>query len=281
MKPKKTRIFAVLASAAVLTGVFAGCAGGGQGSNIGSSSSAVVSAISASEEDMALLAAMQEAQAAQSDYDATVVMDIQMTVDGQAQNAHTTTQTRHKGGVLYMDMIQETTAATLESQAYVLYGGEGEGGTMYADNEGAWVERPVTAEELAAQAESMVVYVPGGAAVTNAGSGQFNGRDATILEYTLTGDALVEELRATQNTITDEAADAVRSMSVTARVYVDPETNLPLGTQSDMKEAYRVLMNTMLNSNEVEVSSATVTMTFNAWGEDVADITLPEGVPAE
>ena len=68
-----------------------------------------------------------------------------MTVDGQAQNAHTTTQTRHKGGVLYMDMIQETTAATLESQAYVLYGGEGEGGTMYADNEGAWVERPVTA----------------------------------------------------------------------------------------------------------------------------------------
>ncbi len=281
MKPKKTRIFAVLASAAVLTGVFAGCAGGGQGSNTGSSSSAVVSAISASEEDMALLAAMQEAQAAQSDYDATVVMDIQMTVDGQAQNAHTTTQTRHKGGVLYMDMIQETTAATLESQAYVLYGGEGEGGTMYADNEGAWVERPVTAEELAAQAESMVVYVPGGAAVTNAGSGQFNGRDATILEYTLTGDALVEELRATQNTITDEAADAVRSMSVTARVYVDPETNLPLGTQSDMKEAYRVLMNTMLNSNEVEVSSATVTMTFNAWGEDVADITLPEGVPAE
>ena len=264
MKPKKTRIFAVLASAAVLTGVFAGCAGGGQGSNTGSSSSAVVSAISASEEDMALLAAMQEAQAAQSDYDATVVMDIQMTVDGQAQNAHTTTQTRHKGGVLYMDMIQETTAATLESQAY-----------------GAWVERPVTAEELAAQAESMVVYVPGGAAVTNAGSGQFNGRDATILEYTLTGDALVEELRATQNTITDEAADAVRSMSVTARVYVDPETNLPLGTQSDMKEAYRVLMNTMLNSNEVEVSSATVTMTFNAWGEDVADITLPEGVPAE
>ena len=257
MKPKKTRIFAVLASAAVLTGVFAGCAGGGQGSNTGSSSSAVVSAISASEEDMALLAAMQEAQAAQSDYDATVVMDIQMTVDGQAQNAHTTTQTRHKGGVLYMDMIQETTAATLESQAYVLYGGEGEGGTMYADNEGAWVERPVTAEELAAQAESMVVYVPGGAAVTNAGSGQFNGRDATILEYTLTGDALVEELRATQNTITDEAADAVRSMSVTARVYVDPETNLPLGTQSDMKEAYRVLMNTMLNSNEVEVSSAT------------------------
>ena len=281
MKPKKTRIFAVLASAAVLTGVFAGCAGGGQGSNTGSSSSAVVSAISASEEDMALLAAMQEAQAAQSDYDATVVMDIQMTVDGQAQNAHTTTQTRHKGGVLYMDMIQETTAATLESQAYVLYGGEGEGGTMYADNEGAWVERPVTAEELAAQAESMVVYVPGGAAVTNAGSGQFNGRDATILEYTLTGDALVEELRATQNTITDEAADAVRSMSVTARVYVDPETNLPLGTQSDMKEAYKVLMNTMLNSNEVEVSSATVTMTFNAWGEDVADITLPEGVPAE
>ena len=59
MKPKKTRIFAVLASAAVLTGVFAGCAGGGQGSNTGSSSSAVVSAISASEEDMALLAAMQ------------------------------------------------------------------------------------------------------------------------------------------------------------------------------------------------------------------------------
>ena len=91
MKSKKSKVFAVLAAAAVFTGVFAGCADAGTQENSETSTisgtasvgSDTVSAGTSSTETAvtgtdgpAILAAMQAAQEEQDDFDATMAMNL-------------------------------------------------------------------------------------------------------------------------------------------------------------------------------------------------------------
>ena len=279
MKSKKSKVFAVLAAAAVFTGVFAGCADTGTQTNPNTTTSGTTSAgTTTSADGTAVLAAMQAAQEEQADYNATAAMDIQMTLAGQAANITMNIDTQQKGDIIYMNMDMDAAGMPSQTETYIVRDGAGQGGTMYVNQGGTWTGTPVTAEQLGTQTSSVAIAVPEGVEVTNAGSGQFNGQDATVLEYTLTGDALVQELMSTQSGITAEAAEGVRDLSLAAKIYVDPETNLPLGTEVDMTEAYSQLMGSMYPGQTVEVTTAKTTITFNAWGTNVSNIVLPDGI---
>ena len=278
MKSKKSKVFAVLAAAAVFTGVFAGCADTGTQTNPNTTTSGTTSAGTTTTADgTAVLAAMQAAQEEQADFNATMVMDIQMSAAGQAANVTVNTDMQQKGDIIYMNMDMDAAGMPSQTETYIVRDGAGQGGTMYVNQGGTWTGTPVTAEQLGTQTSSVAIAVPEGAEVTNAGSGQFNGQEATVLEYNLTGDALVNQLTA-QGTITAEAAESARDMSVTARIYVDPTTNLPVGSEIDMTDVYGPLMTSMYPGQPVEVTTAKTTITFNAWGTNVSNIVLPDGI---
>ena len=187
---------------------------------------------------------------------------------------------QQKDGRMHINLNLDMGEISRATELYFIPNEDGQSGTTYMNNNGTWVEQAVTQEDLKQQTSPFTIDVPEGAVVTNAGTAQFNGHEATVLEYALTGDALLNRLSTTQGSVTEEEAEMIRNMSVTSRVYVDPATNLPLGTETDMAEVYTQLMNNS-EAQMFTVSSATQTTIFNAWGTDVANITLPEGVPAE
>ena len=138
MKSKKSKVFAVLAAAAVFTGVFAGCADTGTQTNPNTTTSGTTSAGTTTTADgTAVLAAMQAAQEEQADYNATAEMDIQMTLAGQAANVTMTTDMHQKGDIVQMDISMDLAGQSTQIESYIIRDGAGQGGTMYVNTRAA------------------------------------------------------------------------------------------------------------------------------------------------
>ena len=127
MKSKKSKVFAVLAAAAVFTGVFAGCADTGTQTNPNTTTSGTTSAgTTTSADGTAVLAAMQAAQEEQADYNATAAMDIQMTLAGQAANITMNIDTQQKGDIIYMNMDMDAAGMPSQTETYIVRDGAGQ-----------------------------------------------------------------------------------------------------------------------------------------------------------
>lgn len=184
-----------------------------------------------------------------------------------------------------------------QSQAIDLYMLEENGKvSMYMGMDGQWQKSSIDLSESQEQLKQYSqqvdtsVYTQDAEIFENKGVQKVNGKEVVVLEGKLTGDDMIEALKASgiEDQLTQQLGQSGMSLEdfktesgMKIVGYYDAETLLPVEMTIDMSDYFKEIMEKVFSAQNTSVPSDfnvekySMTITYTAFGDDVPEIKLP------